>query len=48
VDKSIISGTAGADEAPEATYGKKIAAPYRCDADLERTEAVILRHGLTF
>jgi mannose-6-phosphate isomerase-like protein (cupin superfamily) len=25
-----------------------LAAPYHCDADLERTQAVILQHGLTF
>lgn len=35
-------------EPPDLDALAALAAPYRCDLDLERTQAILQRHGLTF
>lgn len=35
-------------EPPDPDALAALAAPYSCDADLERTQAIVQRHGLTF
>jgi mannose-6-phosphate isomerase-like protein (cupin superfamily) len=38
----------GLTEPPDPDELARLAEPYRCDADLERTQQVVERHGLTF
>ena len=35
-------------EAPDPEVMAELAAPYNCDADMEATQAIVERHGLTF